>query len=168
MSAQPLNRISTVDALADALRTQILNGELSPGTQLREVELASAFGVGRYSLRAGMQTLVHEGLLRHEPNRGVFVPEMSMADVEDLFLLRIALETEAARRVVEQRASLAGMEAALLELETNAEGPWDQLVDVDLRFHRELIDAVGSRRMSRAFAALQSELRLLLAQMKPP
>ena len=167
MSAQPLNRISTVDALADALRTQILNGELSPGTQLREVELASAFGVGRYSLRAGMQTLVHEGLLRHEPNRGVFVPEMSMADVEDLFLLRIALETEAARRVVEQRASLAGMEAALLELETNAEGPWDQLVDVDLRFHRELIDAVGSRRMSRAFAALQSELRLLLAQMKP-
>src|SRR3712207_540105 len=75
MSAQPLNRVSTVDALAGALRTQILNGELSPGAQLREVELASAFGVGRYSLRAAMQTLVHEGLLRHEPNRGVFVPQ---------------------------------------------------------------------------------------------
>ena len=168
MSARPLNRISTVDALTESLRTQILNGELAPGTPLREVELAAAYGVGRYSLRAAMQALVHEGLLRHEPNRGVFVPELSAADVEDLFILRIALETEAARRVVEARADLSGMETALLEMEAiTDERPWDQIVDSDLRFHRELIEAVGSERMRRTFVSLQSELRLLLAQLKP-
>jgi len=168
MSARPLNRISTVDALTESLRTQILNGELAPGTPLREVELAAAYGVGRYSLRAAMQALVHEGLLRHEPNRGVFVPQLSAADVEDLFILRIALETEAARRVVEARADLSGMETALLEMEAiTDERPWDQIVDSDLRFHRELIEAVGSERMRRTFVSLQSELRLLLAQLKP-
>jgi DNA-binding GntR family transcriptional regulator len=168
MSARPLNRISTVDALTESLRTQILNGELAPGTPLREVELAAAYGVGRYSLRAAMQALVHEGLLRHEPNRGVFVPQLSAADVEDLFILRIALETEAARRVVEAGADLSGMEAALLEMEAiTDERPWDQIVDSDLRFHRELIEAVGSERMRRTFVSLQSELRLLLAQLKP-
>jgi DNA-binding GntR family transcriptional regulator len=168
MSTRSLNRISTVDALTEALRVQILNGELAPGTALREVELASTYGVGRYSLRAAMQALVFEGLLRHEPNRGVFVPRLSAGDVEDLFILRIALETEAARRVVEARADLTGMEAALLEMEAvTDQRPWDQIIDVDLRFHRELIDAVGSQRMRRTFASLQSELRLLLAQMKP-
>ena len=168
VSARSLNRISTVDALTQALQAQILNGELAPGTQLREVELASTYGVGRYSLRAAMQALVYEGLLRHEPNRGVFVPRLSAGDVEDLFLLRIALETEAARQVVEARADLSGMNAALLEMEAiTDEQPWDQIIDVDLRFHRELIDAVGSPRMRRTFATLQSELRLLLAQLKP-
>ena len=168
MSARPLTRISTVDALTESLRTQILNGELAPGTPLREVELAAAYGVGRYSLRAAMQALVHEGLLRHEPNRGVFVPQLSAADVEDLFILRIALETEAARRVVEARTDLSGMETALLEMEAiTDERPWDQIVDSDLRFHRELIEAVGSERMRRTFVSLQSELRLLLAQLKP-
>jgi DNA-binding GntR family transcriptional regulator len=168
VSARSLNRVSTVDALTQALQARILNGELAPGTQLREVELASEFGVGRYSLRAAMQALVYEGLLRHEPNRGVFVPRLSGADVEDLFVLRIALETEAARRVVEARADLSGMNAALLEMEAiTAKRPWDQIIDVDLRFHRELIDAVGSERMLRTFASLQSELRLLLAQLKP-
>jgi DNA-binding GntR family transcriptional regulator len=168
VSARSLNRISTVDALTEALQAQILNGELAPGTQLREVELASTYGVGRYSLRAAMQALVHDGLLRHEPNRGVFVPRLSAGDVEDLFLLRIALETEAARQVVEARADLTGMQAALLEMEAITDGqPWDQIIDIDLRFHRELIDAVGSPRMRRTFASLQSELRLLLAQMKP-
>ncbi len=168
MSARPLNRISTVDALTESLRTQILNGELAPGTPLREVELAAAYGVGRYSLRAAMQALVHEGLLRHERNRGVFVPQLSAADVQDLFILRIALETEAARRVVEARADLSGMETALLEMEAiTDERRWDQIVDSDLRFHRELIEAVGSERMRRTFVSLQSELRLLLAQLKP-
>lgn len=167
VSARSLNRISTVDALTQALRGQILNGELAPGTQLREVELASAYGVGRYSLRAAMQALVYEGLLRHEPNRGVFVPRLSGADVKDLFVLRIALETEAARQVVEARADLSAMNAALLEMEAiTDETPWDQIIDVDLRFHRELIDAVGSERMLRTFTSLQSELRLLLAQLK--
>jgi DNA-binding GntR family transcriptional regulator len=168
MSARPLNRVSTVDALTESLRAQILGGELQPGTQLREVELAAAYGVGRYSLRAAMQALVHEGLLRHEPNRGVFVPRLTAADVRDLFNLRIALETDAARRVVEARADVSGMEAALLDMEAiTGEQPWDEIVDIDLRFHRELIDAIDSPRMRRTFTSLQSELRLLLAQMKP-
>jgi DNA-binding GntR family transcriptional regulator len=168
VSARPLNRVSTVDALTEDLRAQILNGELTPGTQLREVDLAAAYGVGRYSLRSAMQALVFDGLLRHEPNRGVFVPQLSAADVEDLFVLRTALETEAARRAVETRADLGPMEAALLEMEAiSGDGSWDQLVDIDLRFHRELIDAVGSQRLSRTFTSLQAEARLLMAQVKP-
>src|SRR2546428_14179037 len=62
--------VSTVEAIAEALRDRVLNGELAPGTPLREVELSRHFGVGRHSLRAALQSLTAEGLLEHAPNRG--------------------------------------------------------------------------------------------------
>jgi DNA-binding GntR family transcriptional regulator len=162
-----LHRVSTVDALVGALRSRILTGQIGPGAQMRELELTSEFGVGRHSLRAALQALTHEGLLHHEPNRGVFVPEFSARDVEDLFLLRAALETEAARLIVARRAPLDDAVAAVEELERlTGDEPWDEVIEIDLRFHRSLIDAVGSSRMSRAFRALQTELRLLIAQLK--
>ena len=56
MSAtRPLHRTSTVDALAQALRQQILDGELSAGAWLRERELCEAYGVARHSLRAALR-----------------------------------------------------------------------------------------------------------------
>jgi DNA-binding GntR family transcriptional regulator len=69
-----LSPVSTVDALADALRHQVLDGSLAPGTYLREVQVATSYGVARHTVRAAMQMLVLEGVLRHTPNRGVHVP----------------------------------------------------------------------------------------------
>jgi DNA-binding GntR family transcriptional regulator len=161
-----LQRVSTVDALVQAIRRRVLTGELEPGAQLREIELAASFGVGRHSLRAALQALVHEGVLRHEPNRGVFIPRLTRADVEDLFLLRTALEVEAHRILVARKAPLDEASAVVAALESLDSGvAWDEVVELDLRFHRVLIEQVGSARMSRTFASLQAELRLLLAQL---
>ena len=68
-----LQRVSTVDAIAAALRTRILDGELGAGERLREIELADAYGVARHSLRAALRTLAAEGLVAIEPNRGASV-----------------------------------------------------------------------------------------------
>lgn len=165
---QTLPRVSTVDALAAVLRRQVLTGELPPGSQLREIELAQGFGVGRHSLRAALQALVHEGILHHEPHRGVFVPQMEASDVEDLFRLRTALEVEAARTLVLRGAAVADAVRCVEALEAlSGEEPWDEVIELDLGFHRALIDAVGSRHLSKAFASLQAQLRLMNAQLRP-
>src|ERR671924_53620 len=65
-----LHRTSTVDALADALRREILDGELPAGARLRERELCEAYGVARHSLRAALRSLASDGLVRIEPHRG--------------------------------------------------------------------------------------------------
>lgn len=162
-----LRRVSTVDALTDALRVRILDGTLGPGEPLREVELAAEFTVGRHSLRAALQALVFEGLLRHEPNKGVFVPKFTAEDVADLFTLRIALETEAANVLVRQRRSVEAVRLVQNELDRLREGErWDRVTEIDLRFHRTLVGLVGSTRLSRVFMSLQSELSLLLAQLQ--
>lgn len=163
-----IGRVSTVEALEAALRKLILGGEFAPGTQLREVELAGSFGVGRHSLRAALQLLVQQGLLSHEPNRGVFVPQLDQADVRDLFILRTAVESEAARHLAVEGSSLDAAIEVVTEMEAfTGQEPWNEIVEVDLRFHRALIGAVGSGRMNRAFASLQSEMGLLLRQLSP-
>jgi DNA-binding GntR family transcriptional regulator len=168
ITATPLRRVSTVEALVQSLRQQILSGDLSPRTRFREVELSRAFGVGRHSLRAAFQALVHEGLLAHEPHRGVFLPELSAEDALDIFQLRIALETEAARVLVEKRCDIDEAAAAVERMESfTGNEPWADVRATDLGFHGALIGAVDSPRMSKTFASLLAELRLLLAQAKP-
>jgi DNA-binding GntR family transcriptional regulator len=167
-SARPaLGRVSTVEALTDALRRSVLSGDLPPGTAMREVELSEEYGVGRHSLRAALQALVHDGLLRHEPNRGAFVPEFSADDVRDLFLVRTALEVETARQIVKRRLDISAAVQAVEQLEAlRGDEPWDEVIEIDLGFHRALVDALDSPRASRLFSSLHSELRLLLAQLQ--
>lgn len=160
-----LERVSTVDALVAELRRQVLSGQLGPGSQLKEVELSERYGVGRYSLRTAMRVLTDEGLLRHEAHRGVFVPLLTRADVEDLFILRTALEVEAATLAARRSLALADAERAVEQLEAiTGDEPWDEVTEKDLAFHRAYVNAVGSPRLSRSFEAMTSELRLVMAQ----
>src|SRR6478736_8060318 len=105
----PLSRISTVDALTASLRSRILAGDLRPGAHLSEVELATAYGVGRHSLRAAFRELARGGLLVHEPNRGVRVPVPTPGESEDLYLHRAALELGALQVALADGASFAGI-----------------------------------------------------------
>ena len=70
-TAYPRRTVSAHEALVDSLRDRILGGEFVPGAPLSDVELAAAYGVARPTLRAAVQTLVHEGLMRREPRRRI-------------------------------------------------------------------------------------------------
>ena len=163
-----LRPISTTDALANALREQILAGEIAPGALLPEEALASRFGVARPTARAAVQTLVFAGLLRREPNRTAYVPKLTEHDVHDLFLVRIAIELHGIRLLVERGVRPHAAEEALerLEGDPGGERSWAQVVDDALAFHRGLIEAVESPRLARAFAALEAEWALCFAQVK--
>jgi DNA-binding transcriptional regulator YhcF (GntR family) len=97
VSARELARRSTVDALAEALRARILEGEPEPGTPLREEALAREYDVARHSLRSALRALEAEGIVRIEPHRGARVTALSADDVRGLSTLRTALEVEGAR-----------------------------------------------------------------------
>ncbi|MGI5129928.1 GntR family transcriptional regulator [Pseudonocardia sp. CA-107938] len=161
VQAMQLQRVSTVDAVVMALREQIFDGHLPRGQMLREGVLCTQFGVSRHSMRVALATLSHEGLLRHEPNRGVFVRTLSRAEIEDCFRMRRMLELEAAKKVCGDRAALAPARRAVEKmLDTTPRTPWTETRDADLAFHEALVDALGSAHMSRAFESLVVELRL--------
>ncbi len=164
----PLATVSTVQAAANALREQILDGHIEPGARLRETEFAERLGIARHSFRAATQILIAEGLLLREPNRGVQVPVLDPDDLIDVFRLRIALELEAVRLVMATGEVPEDAEASARELSgIGDDAPWRSVVEPDMRFHRALIDAAGSPRLARAYSSVQSEILLCLVQLRP-
>jgi DNA-binding GntR family transcriptional regulator len=153
-----LQRPSTGDAIAQELTRQILDGSIPAGTRLREVELAEGFIVSRQSLRAGLARLVHEGLLRREPHRGVWVPRLTADELDDVYRFRAVLECEAARFVTGHPERLGPLDAALERMWAVPDGAgWGTTMEAHLGFHLALVDAAGSPRLSRAFRQIWSE-----------
>ena len=153
-----LERPSTSDAVARELTRQILDGSIPAGTRLREVELAEGFHVSRQSLRAGLAQLVHEGLLRRSPHRGVWVPNLTAEDLDDVYRVRAVLEIEAARFVTEHPDRLGPLDEALGRMRAvPSDAGWGTTMEAHLGFHLALVDAAGSPRLSRAYRQIWSE-----------
>jgi len=85
------------------LRNDILQWRLLPGTPLSEIELAERLGISRTPLRAALSRLALEGLVDTTRGRTGVVSEVSAATVTELFELREALETQAARLAARRR-----------------------------------------------------------------
>jgi DNA-binding GntR family transcriptional regulator len=165
-----LHRVSTVDALADALRRGILDGELPAGARLREQALCDTYGVARHSLRAALRALAAEGLVRIEPHRGAHVAQLTGADARALYELRAALEIEGAHLALERNGGRLppSVHATLQRLEDACAGTqWSAITEAHADLHRAIVEASGSPRIAAAHAALSGEMRLFLLALKP-
>lgn len=162
-SVVPVSRLSTVDLIVIELRNAILSGSLHTGGSIGEVEIAAQLGVSRGPLREAAQRLVQEGLLVSIPGRGLRVRTIGPDDVPDLYEARCAVEAHAARLLAADpgAGALAELEACLARLVAVSDG--DDAVaigDADIAFHRQLVDLVGSRRLSAAIDTLLAETRI--------
>lgn len=84
------------DRAYEALRDDIIEWRLKPGTVLGEVEQSARLGVSRTPLREALSRLTAEGLTAAHPGRGVVVTEVSLEKITGLFDVRIALDCTAA------------------------------------------------------------------------
>jgi DNA-binding GntR family transcriptional regulator len=161
-----LDRTSTVSRLAAALRARIIEGALRPGTQLPEHAVADLLGVSRNTLREAFRLLAHEGLVVHEPHRGVFVRTLDAGDVRDIYATRRLVECAAVRAEgrspAEIRAAVDAAEAAV------ADGRWSDVGTADLRFHSAIVALAGSRRLNDLMDRVMAELRLVFHVMDDP
>jgi DNA-binding GntR family transcriptional regulator len=157
-----IRRASTAEQIADALRGLMMRGELQPGSRLREVPLANSLGVSRNTVREAIRLLVHEGLVTHRPHRGAVVAQLTAEDVVDIFGARQVLElaaVEASTQFGEE--ALAPLAESVDEIARAAEAEdWQAIAEGDLRFHRQLVALLGSRRIDAFYRNLQAEHRL--------
>lgn len=169
VSSTSIPRTTLASMVGERIRSDIIDGVLRPGTQLNEVELAASFGVSRGPVREALQRLIQEGLLRSEPHRGVFVPMLDAADIDDIYLAREALETAALRRVTGTSRAVASYEALdqIVRAMESAEksDDWRTVVSRDLDFHTALVSAADSPRLERMFTTVISETRLCLVML---
>src|SRR6202035_2950474 len=80
----------------------ILRGELAIGQRINERDLALRFGMSRGPIREALRALEESRLVRSEKNRGVFVREISVAEADEIYDVREALDQLIGQRVAER------------------------------------------------------------------
>jgi len=156
---------SLAEDAADRIREQILSGGFSQGEHLVEAKIAEQLAISRGPVREAFKLLRAEGLLKEEPRRGTFVVSMSADDVRDIYGLRAALESRAARTLARDPdpgalttlGTLAdGIDAAV------ATGDPAAVSRADLAFHQGLCELSGNARIVEVFDRYVPTLRALL------
>ena len=153
------------EAVADRLRDEILDGRLAAGSRLVEAELAERFGVSRGPVRDALQELARAGLAVDLPRRGTFVSSLTERDLEEVYVIRRAIEEAAARLTIERAGDddVAAMFDAIEAVETAYRG--DDLAaawDADMAFHRTYCRLSGNGRLLELFDQLASQTVLLM------
>ncbi|MFM0391900.1 GntR family transcriptional regulator [Paraburkholderia phytofirmans] len=160
-------RPTAVEALAEKLRTRILNGDFAPGEYLRDIRMAEEYEVSRNTFRTAAQLLVGRRILRQVVNRGFFVPEFSADDIVDVTRFRGVLEAEAVKMIVHTgQIPVEAINAVERLRHAPVDAPVSFMVAADRDFHRAIVSASGSERLQRSYEAIESEIELLLVQQR--
>jgi DNA-binding GntR family transcriptional regulator len=164
----PLKIETTPSLVAARIRDGIFDGTFRPGAQLNEVEIARELGISRGPIREAFQRLIHEGLLRAERNRGVFVVALDEDAIRDVYFVRDVVERAAALQLASSRdkEALRRLKEILQSMESALDGDWLDLVGIDLEFHQSLIHSAHSSRLERAFEPICFETRLCLSYLE--
>lgn len=149
--------------VADRLRDQIYQRELTPGDAIDEMVLCERFGISRTPLREALKVLNSEGLIELIPRRGSFVRSMDIEELNELFPVMVVLEGLCAREAVENCAAqdLLQLEKMHEKLESLAEqGDIDGYYEQNFVFHQAVQDLSGNKWLQRVIGDLRKVLRL--------
>ena len=144
--------------LADVAYSRLLHditvGDLRPRDRLTELDMCARLHVSRTPVREALNRLVVEGLLVAIPHRGVTVRDLSLDEAIELFYVREAIETQAARmaaeRIRDEELDELYALCDTMELLPN-EMPAEYLFRhgrLEVRFHRRLVALGGVKALS--------------------
>ncbi len=155
--------------LAEEIRDKLIAGELKPGQRLSEAALSVDLDVSRNSLREAFRLLTKEGLLRHEPNRGVFVSTPSMASIIDIYRVRRMIECQAIEKAYPNHPAVVRMRDAVdaARIARDVKN-WSAVGSQNMVFHAAIVDLADSRRLNAFYAQIAAELRLSFGMLADP
>lgn len=154
--ASPAHVAGTVGArVARELTNRIVSGGFAPGEKLRQEQLAIEYAVSQATVREAFRRLEKQGLLVSEPRRGVRVAPLDAAAVEELTVMRAALEVVALKQAGPKIRD-ADLDAARTALK-DGEKATDVLLleDANRRFHMALLSPCGMPRLLATLEDLQ-------------
>lgn len=157
------------EEIAARLCEQVASGALRPGQRLFETKFATEMEISRNTLREAFRLLTRDGVLRYEPNRGVFVAVPSMASVLDIYRARRLIEVPALAQAWPRHEAVARMRLAVDHAERMASVlDWRAVGSANIEFHRAIVALTDSPRLIAFFARLSVELRLAFGLLKCP
>lgn len=99
-SLVPVDPRTLRQSVTEAIRNAILEGDLLPGDQVNQAQIAEQLGVSRGPVREALGQLEEEGLIKNVPYKGTYVTEITGDYIGELYSIRHAIETFAVRQAV--------------------------------------------------------------------
>lgn len=144
------------------IRDAIQSGGLTPGTRMREVELAQWLGTSRTPVREALGRLLNDGLVANDPNRGMIVTELDHQMVDELYVMREVLEGTAAglaaRHATEAETVLL---RRLAERDRTIGDNPAELSSNNKAFHDALYQSAHNRYLLKTLSTLRESMALL-------
>jgi DNA-binding GntR family transcriptional regulator len=147
--------------VAELLREAIVEGTLAEGTPLVETQLAAELSISRGPVRSALQVLEGEDLVETRANGRMFTVRFGPGDVDDLLSVRHELESSAVRRGCALASDVAPVRTALEALRRERVST-ERLVELDIAFHRALVEFGSSRFLLTAWLALAPVLQAVI------
>ncbi|CAI3797008.1 GntR family transcriptional regulator [Pseudarthrobacter sp. MM222] len=146
-----------------ALRTAITSGELAPGRHLVETELSEMLQISRGTLREALRQLEQEGLLSAGPRGRLSVRHLDAKEIRDIFSVRAALESLAARTLCElpdRDYVIRSLRTAIGAMEAATHGTLEERIETDMDFHRTMCLLTGNETLLHSWESLEGSIRM--------
>ncbi|SLJ96690.1 GntR family transcriptional regulator [Arthrobacter sp. P2b] len=162
----------TAQLIADQLREQIVQGTFRPGEQINESVLAGQLRSSRGPVREALQRLAQEGLLVSHRNRGVFVLELTVDDIREIYAVREAVESTAAQTLLDagpERVdeTVDNLKSIVTDMAKQvAASDWQAIARLDMQFHISFVEGAGNSRLNRIYRTLAAESRMCILNLK--
>ncbi|MBI6851539.1 GntR family transcriptional regulator [Pseudomonas lijiangensis] len=157
------------ETITQEIRRMLVEGELVPGQRLSEAALAESLQISRNTLREAFRVLTREGLLKHEPNRGVTVAEPDMASIIDIYRVRRFIECKAiAQGFPLHPGALKMREAVEAGMRAREARDWVAVGTANMMFHRAIVELADSPRLVVFYGQISAELRLAFGLLDDP
>jgi DNA-binding GntR family transcriptional regulator len=147
--------------VVDILRNSIIEGELNPGERINETAIASKLGISRSPVREAIKVLESENLVQTVNLRGSFVKDLSIKEIEDLYMVNSLIHRAAIRVAVERMDSRR--EKTLKKLIRQMSKAFEVADDIDKKrllarhFHRFIIEATENDLLLKIHDSLRTQ-----------
>lgn len=166
MALVAVKKQSAEQLATEALRAQIVSGEILPGTRITEASLSEQLNLSRGTIRIALYQLAQEGLVKQTPFTGWATASIEPDDLWELYTLRAGLESTAARILCESMDETRerGLVTAFADLLTAcAEGKYHKIAEKDFLLHRTIVDLAGNKRLAEHYRLVEQQIRILVA-----
>jgi len=151
--------------VASDIKRAIIKGFIKPGEKINETKIAKDMGISRSPVREALQQLKKEGVVINIPYKGTCVNLLGKKDVEDMYIVRVLLESYAVEFLIKNKdeAIIELLRQNVRDIEKSVEKKQKkELVKNDLQFHRNICNFTKNQRLINIWEELQSQVEILI------
>lgn len=150
------------EIVANLIKRSIWNQEYKLGERLLEKNLAEKYNVSRSTIREAFNLLEIQGLIVNKARKGTYVAHFTERDLKELIELRILIEKDAVIKAIPllKEEDFEALSDILNEMKKQIDiADWYELFNLDLEFHRLIVNCCGNSRIIKIFELNQIEMR---------